>query len=300
MNRSTLFFQNLTAIDHAIILPGKESIQGGSYNLSVWVTGNIEEQEQVVVDFSTLKKSIKSLIDKKQGGFDHKLWVSPDYVSKKSPIKDSVYIETPFFSSLVPDFSIKELPFEQGDSIEDIAKDEIRIYLEEYLNRLYPNSDIETKVFLSEKMNCSYSNNEKDMFSFRYVHGLKNSSSEACQNINHGHISYMGLENNLGNTVSIEEELPYFENYRNSIFVWKDNVISNDKNWVTVGYTAPTGTFFSRYNKEVHNVFILPCETTVENLAHWLKTEHEYELEKTGAELFMVSEGLVKGSVVYL
>jgi len=293
MTRSTLFFQNITAIDHAIIHPGTETIQGGSYNLSVWVTGNIEEQEQVVVDFSTLKKSIKSYIDSKFGGFDHKLWVSQDLIQQSQSIKNSVYIETDDFSCLVPQFTIKVIDFELG------IEDTIEQYLIENVGEIYPEADLEFKVFLSEEMNCPYGTGAP-AYPFRYVHGLKNSTSEPCQNINHGHLSYMGLIDCGGNSLSIPDEAPFLTQYENVIFIWKENIIKNSKDWLTVGYSAPTGTFFARYRKNAHDLVILPCETTVENLAGWIKSRHEDSLDKTGAEILMVSEGLAKGAVVYL
>lgn len=79
MNQSTLFIGNLTTIDYAYIHPTRYTIKGGSLNLSVEVTGDIEPVENVVVDFGTIKKKIKSLIDDKEEGFDHKLWVPENH-----------------------------------------------------------------------------------------------------------------------------------------------------------------------------------------------------------------------------
>jgi 6-pyruvoyl-tetrahydropterin synthase len=78
MSTSTLFLNKITVIDHALI--NREGlVQGGSYNLSVKVSGEVKGEEQVVVDFSKLKSSIKNLIDDTEKGYDHKLWFIRGY-----------------------------------------------------------------------------------------------------------------------------------------------------------------------------------------------------------------------------
>lgn len=92
MTFKTLFINRLTTVDCALLISNKAlvekfkqsnlgnntpdvlppSILGFSYNVSVEVVGELDEHEQVIVDFSKLKKDIKAWIDGKHGP-DHKL-----------------------------------------------------------------------------------------------------------------------------------------------------------------------------------------------------------------------------------
>lgn len=298
MEQATLFFQNLTAIDHAVLDPVSGKVSGGSYNLSVWISGEIEENEQVVVDFSQLKNNIKKIIDHKLDGYDHKLWIPLELVSPKNYLGDMVYVETENFSCLVPRYTVKLI---HNEISMDLMCQNISIYLESKLDNIYPDSGLTVSVFLSENKNTPFTQNYSDdkSFKFRYVHGLKNSSSEPCQNINHGHCSYMGLVDFDGQAIDIPKQIT--NDYSDVVFVWKENIVTENKNWLTVGYKANSGTFLSRYNKNVHNLVITPCETTVENLARWFTTEYKHVLsDLERVDRFFLTEGLNKGSLVTL
>ena len=70
--------QQVTTIDYAYINT-EGQLLGGSYNADFEVTGDIEFNEQVVIDFGKVKKAIKQIIDGKFHGFDHKLWIIDGY-----------------------------------------------------------------------------------------------------------------------------------------------------------------------------------------------------------------------------
>ena len=72
--RSTMFLSDVTVLDHAYI-DDSGFIVGGSFHPCFNVSGEIDGTEQVVVDFSAIKKQIKALIDSKETGYDHKLWI---------------------------------------------------------------------------------------------------------------------------------------------------------------------------------------------------------------------------------
>ena len=69
-NRATMFFDNVTDLDCALIKDG--NIVGRSFKIAAEVTGPIQTEEQVVIDFSACKKEMKRLIDHDKLGFDHK------------------------------------------------------------------------------------------------------------------------------------------------------------------------------------------------------------------------------------
>jgi hypothetical protein len=68
MDKKTGFFNNLCDIDHTIV-NDSGTLVGGSYKLSVVITGNLE-------DFNHIKSTITELIDSE---FANKLWIIPSY-----------------------------------------------------------------------------------------------------------------------------------------------------------------------------------------------------------------------------
>ncbi|WYW01650.1 hypothetical protein KoPa5_00018 [Pseudomonas phage vB_PpuM-KoPa-5] len=70
MTTKTMLLNNVTAIDVGFLTA--QGVFGASVRPSFLITGEMSEDEQVVVDFSTIKKSIKELIDHKELGIDHK------------------------------------------------------------------------------------------------------------------------------------------------------------------------------------------------------------------------------------
>ena len=293
MNEATLFFQNLTCIDHATITPSG-SIEGGSFHCSVSVTGKIEEVEQVVVDFSTLKKSIKELIDAKTEGFDHKLWVEKTDVNYLKGKKYAV-ISTPFFHSIVPSDAVKVINYDVG------LEYEISLYLENQLDLLYPDSQLSCTIWLSTNKATSFllSGEEDLALPFRYVHGLKNSTSYGCQNINHGHLSYMGLVSGDGQPIDLKEHREFRE-LSSTVFIWEENIINNKDDKLTIGYETHRGLFTATYDTKKHHCVISPKETTVENLASFLVEQYGELMYNLHGRQFYITEGLAKGSQINL
>lgn len=319
MQKSTLFIGNLTQIDYAFVHPTRLTIKGGSLNLSVEVTGNIEPVENVVVDFGTIKKSIKHLIDDKEEGFDHKLWVPEEHggiddfemwtvqgeVEYKRiamfPFGDGrMVVATPLFTLACPKNAIKVC---KCGSI--LIADSIRDYLEEKLNIEYPNSDIKVKVLLTDRPVLPFDNQPGYETSFTYVHGLKNSTSWGCQNIAHGHKSWLLFVDDYGQVVFPPHEFVLkIEDYLDSrMFIWRDNVVSDDDNGLRIEYLTPRGAFYLIIDKASVKTHIIDTETTVEHLAEWFVSYFEEdvkEMMKLGATSVYFSEGLVKGARIRL
>lgn len=319
MQTSTLFIGNLTQIDYAYIDSTRLIIKGGSLNLSVEVTGNIEPIENVVVDFGTIKKSIKSLIDDKEEGFDHKLWVPedhggiddfelwtvPGHQTDKSIAmfphgEGRVVVSTPLFTLACPRNAIRVCKYDNW-----MLASSIQEYLEEKLNIECPNSDIRVRVFLTDRPILPYDNQPGNEISFTYVHGLKNSTSWGCQNVAHGHKSWLLFLDGYGNIV----HLPYdfklkIEDYLDGrMFIWRDNIVSDDDNGLRIEYQTPRGGFYLVIDKASIKTHIIDTETTVEHLAEWFVSffeEDVKEMMKLGATTVYFSEGLVKGARIRL
>lgn len=320
MQTSTLFIGNITQIDYAYIDPTRLTIKGGSLNLSVEVTGAVEPIENVVVDFGTIKKSIKNLIDDKEDGFDHKLWVSEDsgmvdYTKIRWAMNGSssremialvpqgvgqIVVSTPQFTLVCPKNAIRVCKYENG-----MLGDSIRDYLEEKLNTEYPNSGIKVKVFLTDSPTLPYNNQPGAETSFTYVHGLKNSTSWGCQNIAHGHKSWLMFLDGYGNVVHLPESfrLSIKDHLDGNMFVWCDNIVRDSVDVLSIEYNTPRGYFYLVVNKASVKTHVIDTETTVEYLAEWFVSYFEEEVKemmKLGATSIYFSEGLVKGARIRL
>jgi len=294
--KSTLFLQSVTSIDHAIITPDG-SIQGGSYNASFEVTGDIEPIEAVVVDFGAIKKKIKGIIDDKENGWDHKLW-------NIRGISNVVYIDTGqvfqtkiitrFQTLTVPSNAVKTFDLDGGSIGDAIGKE-----VEKELRILYPQANISIVCYLDQTPLIP-----KDCTTyafFTYTHGLKQSSSWGCQNIAHGHYSYIGAQS--------EKEVD-FSSILNDIdgvnFIWEENVedidgLPGENIFTLIKYkTKERGYFDHSFITDRVKHIITPKETTIENLVEWVRDRYGDSLRNQGAKRLFLSEGLIKGSVLSL
>lgn len=299
MQISSMFLRNITCIDHAVI-DKRGLIFGGSYHLNAIVTGEVDEHEQVVVDFSTVKKQIKAIIDDNENGFDHKLWIIDDYsIAEIIPMSDGyVFIKTPHFSLRVPSNAIKRFGEETtresgwlGDrfNIKSRKTAAIQKQLEEELNRLNNTTSIRVEVELTQKVFGS------NPVIFTYFHGLKNSTSWGCNNIAHGHTSFVEVEDDQGVRLSEMEKMIAF--YLNSaMLVFSENIEAASG---IISYTTPRGKFELSCSDTPKKI-IIDKETTIENIVEHVCEVLAVPLEFAGAYKVFISEGLQKGAVKLL
>lgn len=308
--RSTMFLNDISVVDHAYI-DDTGCVVGGSFNPCFEVSGTPDPVEKVVVDFSTIKKDIKDLIDKhdfvfNNNGFDHKIWIIEGYsrVTVYNAIGRSddlhITITTPNATIGLPADAVKNIPEIEGYtpcySLEYIGA-AFEQYLQPRLEALYPNVNIRIRCMNTTNLHVPTDELRLHAKPFRYVHGLKDSTSYGCNNIAHGHGSFITADKNPENILQvIADELD------NTVFVRADNQINAQ--WTDVGacvvsleYTTPRGTFSMSLNPSTHKVVILNTETTVEYLAQYVKEQFGNEMRKLGITTFYISEGLSKGAV---
>lgn len=320
--RTTLFFENITCVDHAFISRNGD-IVGGSYHLSVLLTGDVTKDEHVVVDFSKGKRIIKELIDNADPniGFDHKLWVIRNHskVNSMSEVNtrsiDSylaqevqaytenrrINIETPKVKVELPEIDVRFMrPETDHYSVIAIAELEMKLMLERELPRYFDNANIKVNV----KLNTTpFKTGEGYMF--RYVHGLKDSTSFGCKNIAHGHLSFFEYAEVLPDyradcedcqfgRSKIEE---YFERLNNTILINSENAVVGD-NMVDITYPTPRGDMTMLIDKHCHDpakYAIFDSETTIEYIAERAYRELYPWLVMSKTKAFKISEGLQKG-----
>ncbi|MCK9369698.1 hypothetical protein M0R04_07300 [Candidatus Dojkabacteria bacterium] len=285
--KSTLFLSNLSIIDHAYVSDTGQVI-GGSYNPNFLVSGEVSSDESVVVDFSTIKHDLKFHIDKhifdvETNGFDHKLWIIEGYSKCNFTEAESVVtIGTPAFSGTVPADAIryiknpKDLKFS-----DDFIGDAIANHLTECLRPQYPDVNIEVKCI--NTTDAHVCDPDLPISFFRYSHGLKDSSSYGCNNIFHGHLSFISYED--------QDTCDYIASeLHNAVFINPENIVYEDDEIITISYTTPKRGFFgATYKKDLNKIIILATETTVEYIANYVN--YRFGLFSP----FYISEGLSKG-----
>ena len=289
--KSSIFLDEITVIDHAYV-SGDQIVRGGSYEFSCIVTGEVSSDEAVVVDFSTIKHDIKHFIDAHYSenytnGLDHKLWLLKDsYKSLNYNSNNSITIETSTFIATLPLDAVKIIEEVNEHTIENIAE-YLEMFLGERLKEKYPLVDISIKCHLSETP-VFYDESITDYIMFRYVHGLKNSTSYACQSLCHGHLSYI-QSSQLKDPQLVAKIKADIDDV---IFIMKENILEEDNETMTIGYTTARGKFRCIYKKRFYKLIVLETETTIEYLTNYIKDKYGIK------ETLYVSEGLSKGSMI--
>jgi len=311
-----IFINNTSVIDLGRWSFKSGSFRGDSFNCHCVIGGPADSDEGVVVDFSTGKGRVKALIDQhitpRQGddlatsisnnGFDHKLFVpsAPAYRTLTAE-EQSVISEVQFCYEFINDShcrvtlekvgvaldapvdALRSLP---ADVLFDIDNDDFgscQRYIAQYLAGLLP--ELSFTIFLDrnphiniiqQKFGEKYS-----LFSFNYTHGLPNSTSYGCQNILHGHSSFVASV--------VKDDAARISGLLDGAF------IHNGKHWDkesdTYSYTTPKrGAFGFVGAKRSHAQFLdVGTEPTIENIAQFVAQRLDIRAP------FFISEGPQKG-----
>jgi 6-pyruvoyl-tetrahydropterin synthase len=302
---STLTLPYLTCIDHAYV-DDIGRIRGRSYHASFTVSGKVDEEgEKVVVDFSKVKKLIKSIVDDHEYGFDHKLWVDSNCKEDANP-----RIATPFALLNIPENAIRSFPkathVHASSACFIIAQ-----HVQDVLLNVH-GIEVDIKCALNTSPLFIQAGGVYGMFS--YVHGLRDSSAYGCQNLAHGHLSYLQLipkvdiirmvvdpvhcadeDNALTALDKVCNEI--CKDLDDTIFIYGANVWTASTDEVSIAYTSKSrGSMGGKFkNNERQKTVVLETETTVEYLAEYINAKYGELLREAGVDKFIVSEGLSKG-----
>lgn len=289
---STIFLNQITVIDHAFVGPDG-LIYGGSWLPDFFVTGEVSADESVVVDFSTIKKDIKSLIDDEEIGFDHKLLFF-EGISKGMCVVNGteIKISSEHISYTGPFDSVKIVK-------ERTPTEALQNFVQEGLRHKYgPSIKVRVKLNLDRVHGLEHG----AQHFFRYVHGLKSSTSWGCGNIVHGHLSF--LEAIGGEPLSTKMLLNQIASTLDKVmFIYKENIIDQSDSHITIGYDSTVcgrGPFRLTFNPNFMKFAILDTETTIEHLVEFVETHWGNTLRMHGIKALLVSEGLSKGAVLDL
>ena len=306
--KSSMFLADVTCIDLAYVTHTGQ-IRGSSVSPKFIVSGEVTEDESVVVDFSKIKKQIKALIDDRDTGYDHKLWLfqksdAQAYTVSCGP-NDRIKVTTTSTEVILPSDAIKVVQtpcttMEDMNVLDSCVEVDIENYLMRALRLEYPSINVECKLAFE---GASMAEHTKGAKWFTYVHGLKNSSSFGCQNSSHGHLSYVQLLDANANWKHVKH--PVLESIAQeldgTVFINAENIVVNTDDAIRIEYeSCNRGTFTASYDKIKMKTQVLDTETTIECLVEFIKGQWWEELKRCGATHLAVSEGLSKGAVTEL
>lgn len=308
-NKVTLFVDGFN-IDCSIWLEGTQLPMGISRSIIAYITGDLIDEEQVIIDFGTVKKRIKKAID---DNLDHKCLIQykpkdgegvfdyyiPDNIIECSTDQATGFVQVPY------DFG-----YETGTS-------KIRYTLEDYLtilkseiailgNKITRDSKGEYEVDLQLVTHTTMTTPLKNAFNynFSYVHGLPTSTSTPCQFALHGHSSIVSIKplfrvddsvlkiilDNILNNGS-----PYFNIFCDKMLKGVYTHVAKDRGVIIIDYATIPENWVHAIGKH----------STIENIVQWLGSRIAEEFRHVDNNRYKgerfdlyVAEGTTKGAII--
>lgn len=306
---SNLFLHHVTLIDAAYIDQNGRPV-GISVDPVFMVHGSLNGDEQVVEDFGKVKKLIKELIDDRETGFDHKLWVDDTFWSLNSA-DGRTTLSTLHLHVSVPDNAVRRIPglLNACNWVTDLLYVWLGEALTQYVNEALQKSGLSftVSVYVPEPAPVDttallaahgFNPNEACVSrTFRYTHGLPKSTSWGCQNILHGHTSFLVLaggnhrQTALAQLIAHRLDQSYI--YERELATYEDTLL----NGTGLEYSTERGQFSLHLGMVLSDRAIgLPVAPTIENIVEWVVSEYRRELQDAGVRFVGVSEGLWKGA----
>ncbi|WP_397602080.1 6-carboxytetrahydropterin synthase [Silvanigrella sp.] len=302
LSTTKIFIQDVTLLDCAILYPSLGP-KGRSWYVDVIWEGN-KDQNGVLFDFSLAKKSAKSTIDHE---FDHKLLVKPSSIRFQS--NSQIIIignckendNNSIFAINTYNNSVKKVSRETLIALDNNDVTLLEKEIAQSILRNSPENVISVTVTLREHENHSKSNY------FSYTHSLCHHYGN-CQRF-HGHSNILEVFKN--GKLDLEKSANAAKKLNNSyiisrnyvIFEWNTKLINEliehcpeieeaKASLIAAQYKGTQGEVAVIMPKE--NVFTLEQESTVENLAEFVRKL--FSLNETDLEI-RAYEGLSKGSI---
>lgn len=317
--KSTIYMRNITNIDYAYLHPFCEKplplLLGGSFAVSMILSCCRETEENVTIDFSSVKKLVKHMLDQK---IDHKFYIPKELIDTRNVVVKDYTVVTRSMVLKLDESAIVVGDYNFAENY--IKQDLIPKIVDKLVERFKLVTPPEITFVLDEAPTLvhgdgipfpSYdSRNYMLSIPFSYVHGLSTSSSFGCQNLIHGHNSSVTM---VFDTAPNEESLSAIDRlFDDPIFIDESSIIGETNTILHVKHhTKDRGTMsMTLIGKEnvisEFNVHKVPGGTpTIEQLAEYLrekikdicKFNSSTEKPVTLINLF-VSEGLDKGAII--
>ncbi|MDN3554006.1 6-carboxytetrahydropterin synthase [Halomonas almeriensis] len=275
----TLFVNRLTQLDTSMWCPTRGLI-GTSWRVDAELDGELGE-DGMLFDFGRVKPWIKSHLDQ---SLDHTLLVpteAPGVNVQPCPEGLRVRTETPYVMEVRgPRQAFSLLPW-AAITLPNLAE-----HLQQMLVRQLPPRVDAVRLTLGEET--------IEGAHYTYSHGLKHHDGN-CQRIAHGHRSRLHIWQNGQRATRLEAD--WAQRLADRYLVDEADVVdgldASIMGRLMAGYRAAQGRFLIDLPRE--RCVIMPCTTTVENIAAWLATEIRRETGRdTRVQAF---EGIEKGAI---
>lgn len=277
-----LFVDNLTVIDFAYLDPNR-GLVGESWIADVVLMGELDEQG-MVFDFSSVKRTIKRVIDEL---VDHRLVVpSTSAALQQDPDEPDTLTWTLADGTHIrhsgPAEAVLMLP------VETVVPSAVAKLLQTELRGILPSNIQDIRIDLREE--------EIDGAYYHYVHGLKKHLGN-CQRIAHGHRSPIRIRRNGRRDPTLE---------RTWAHRWEDIYVGSDEDviareadadgtsYLTFGYESNQGEF--RLTIPAKRVYLMTGDTTIELIAAHIADLCKAELGNDTVEV-RAYEGVGKGAL---
>ncbi|CCQ11991.1 NADPH dependent preQ0 reductase [Pseudoalteromonas luteoviolacea B = ATCC 29581] len=279
-----LFVNDLTVIDFSYLCNRRGPV-GESWIVDVVLHGDLNS-ESMVLDFALVKKQIKRLIDE---SIDHKLAIPTGINGKYELAGDRVNVDYQFdthhFAMSAPKSSVCFVTGENVDVANTIN------FLKSVILPELPKNVKDVEFLLRPEASRS--------FYYHYSHGLKKHDGN-CQRIVHGHRSQIEIFLDNIPTPRLQKELAdkwqdiYLGSEEDIIDANKLTYIEAKSEDICFAYEASQGYFeLAIANARCD---ILPCDTTVECIAHYLA--HELKKQHSTKQVKVKAyEGVGKGAI---
>ena len=284
-----LFVNDLTVIDFSYLCPVR-GVVGESWIVDLTLHGSLDEQS-MVLDFSKVKKQVKTIID---DNVDHKLAVlelSPHTEISKNEEGTLITFNSAnagYISVFSPDEA-----FCLVDS-ETISEQSVCDFLQQIILADLPNNVEQVILSLRpEAINGFY---------YHYTHGLKKHDGN-CQRITHGHRSKVIVHENGMKSPRLQKYWSdrwsdsYLASAEDQIQLNQLKYISavTEPGYLAFAYQSMQGYFELMISDKCTE--IVPCDTTVECLADFMNQEL-VKLDNKSSYQVTAFEGVAKGAIV--
>lgn len=277
-----LFVDNLTVIDFAYLDPTR-GLVGESWIADVVLGGQLDDQG-MVFDFSSVKRTIKRIIDER---VDHRLVIPRGYdgLSWNEETPDTFTWTLSSGDRIIhrsPDQAVVWL------SAERVVPSAVAALLEQELKAVLPDNVVSVEIGLREDViEGAY---------YHYVHGLKKHLGN-CQRIAHGHRSPIRIDRNGSRDYELE---------RRWAALWQDIYVGSEEDvisrhvdksgvpYVSFGYEANQGEFALELPEE--KVYMLDTDSTVELIAAHIADRLKAEFPDDSIRV-KAYEGVGKGAI---
>ena len=254
-----LFVDNLTVIDFAY-LDSSRGLVGESWIVDVVLGGELDEQG-MVFDFSSVKRTIKRIIDER---VDHRLVVPASYAGLEvSPeAADTLTWALTDGTRIIHRAPQEAFVMVPGESLESSA---VASLLENELKQVLPANVQDIQICLREE--------EITGAWYHYVHGLKKHLGN-CQRIAHGHRSPIRIDRNDQRDPVLEQ---LWAKRWQDIYVGSEEDVSgrsvdpDGTRYITFSYEANQGEFSLTIPEG--RVYMMTTDTTVELIASHIADE---------------------------